>query len=64
MNLIEVTRRFQDKNACLDYLVKMRWPDGVCCLKCGLTGDDEIRQFTTNETTRMRFSKKSRRWSR
>jgi transposase-like protein len=58
MNLIEVTRRFKDKNTCLDYLAKMRWPNGVCCLKCGLTGDDEIRQFTTNETTRMRFSKK------
>jgi transposase-like protein len=35
----------------------------VCCLKCGITGKDEngrecISKFTTNETTRTRFSKK------
>ncbi len=63
MNLIEVTKRFADKEACLDYLEKMRWPNGICCLKCGITGKDEkgrecISKFTTNETTRKRFSKK------
>lgn len=63
MNLIEVTKRFADKEACLDYLEKMRWPNGVCCLKCGITGKDEkgrevISKFTTNETERQRFSKK------
>src|SRR6266581_8026007 len=63
MNLIEINRRFADKEACLDYLEKMRWPNGVCCLKCGITGKDEkgrecISKFTTNETTRKRFSKK------
>jgi len=58
MNLIDVTRKFASKDTCLDYLEKMRWPNGVCCLKCGITGDGEIRQFTTNETTRTRFSKK------
>jgi transposase-like protein len=63
MNLIEVTKRFSDKEACLGYLEKMRWPNGVCCLKCGIAGKDEngrecISKFTTNETTRKRFSKK------
>src|SRR5580658_7296604 len=63
MNLIEVNKRFADKDACLAYLEKMRWPNGVCCLKCGITGTDDkgrevISQFTTNETTRQRFSKK------
>jgi len=63
MNLIEVTRKFKDKQACLDYLAAMRWPNGVCCLKCGITGKDEngrevISKFTTNETTRTRYSQR------
>src|SRR6266478_4547328 len=63
MNLIEVTRKFKDKQACLDYLAAMRWPNGVCCLKCGITGKDEngrdyISKFTTNETERTRYSKR------
>jgi transposase-like protein len=65
MNLIEVNKRFADKDACLDYLAKMRWPNGVCCLKCGITGTNEkgrevISKFTTNETTRTRYSKKQK----
>jgi transposase-like protein len=58
MNLIDVTRKFATKDACLDYLAKMRWPDGITCLKCGVIGDNQFRQFTTNETTRTRFSKR------
>ncbi|HXY23363.1 MAG TPA: IS1595 family transposase [Candidatus Acidoferrum sp.] len=63
MNLIEVTKRYATKEACLEYLEQMRWPNGVCCLKCGITGQDDkgrevISKFTTNETTRERFSKK------
>src|SRR6266478_5158219 len=63
MSLIEVTREFKDKQACLDYLAAMRWPNGVCCLKCGITGKDEngrevIAKFTTNETTRTRYSQR------
>jgi transposase-like protein len=57
MNLIEVTRKFNSKDACLDYLAAMRWPDGVItCMKCGVEGK-EFRQFTTNATERKRFSK-------
>jgi transposase-like protein len=63
MHLIEVTKQFATKKACEDYLESMRWPNGVCCLKCGVTGKDEkgreyISKFTTNETTRTRFSKR------
>jgi transposase-like protein len=63
MNLIEVTRKFKDKESCLDYLATMRWPNGVCCVKCGITGKDEngrecISKFTTNETERTRYSKR------
>lgn len=63
MHLIEVTKKFATKESCLDYLASLRWPNGVCCLKCGIAGKDEkgrevISKFTTNETTRTRFSKK------
>jgi transposase-like protein len=58
MHLIEVTRKFATKESCLDYLAALRWPNGIVCLKCGITGNEEFRKFTTNETTRTRFSKK------
>ena len=63
MNLIEVARRFKDKQSCLDHLEKMRWPNGVCCLRCGITGNGEngrecISKFTTEETERTRYSKR------
>jgi hypothetical protein len=58
MNLIDVTRKFASKDACLDYLTSMRWPDGIItCMGCGVEGK-EFRHFTTNETTRKRFSKR------
>ncbi len=57
MNTIEVARRYADKDACLDYLEQMRWPNGLCCIKCG---EMNVSKFTTNETTRKRFSKKKR----
>lgn len=61
MNLIDVTRKFASKDACLDYLAAMRWPDGlITCMKCGVEGK-EFRHFTTNETTRKRFSKREQR---
>jgi len=58
MHLIEVTKKFANQQACLDYLAAMRWPDGVCCAKCGVVGNDQFRKFTTNQTTRTRFSKR------
>src|SRR5208282_167553 len=57
MHLIEVTKKFANQQACLDYLAAMRWPDRVCCAKCGVVGNDQFRKFTTNQTTRTRFSK-------
>jgi hypothetical protein len=35
MNLIDVTRQFSTEEQCLAYIVKARWPKGVCCLNCG-----------------------------
>ncbi len=65
MNLITVSKKFASTEACLNYLEKMRWPNGVCCLKCGITDKDDkgrevISKFTTNETTRERYSKRKK----
>lgn len=34
MNLIDVSKEFEKETACLAYLEKMRWPDGVRCVEC------------------------------
>jgi transposase-like protein len=49
MNLIDVARQFATAESCVNYLERMRWPDGVVCLKCGAK---EIRRYQTAETSR------------
>src|SRR6266403_921616 len=56
MNLIEVVSKFRSEADCLDYLEAVRWPNGLCCLKCGIM--ERISKFTTNATTRKRTNKK------
>jgi hypothetical protein len=43
MHLINITTTFKTEDACLDHLVKMRWPNGVCCIKCGGMEVSEMR---------------------
>lgn len=39
MKTIDVTRRFQTDDQCLDYIEKMRWPNGeIGCVHCGEVG--------------------------
>jgi transposase-like protein len=35
MTLAQLNQRFGTEEACLDYLVLLRWPSGVCCPRCG-----------------------------
>jgi transposase-like protein len=42
----------------LEYLAALRWPEGICCEKCGIIGNDNFRTFKTNETKRKRYSKR------
>src|SRR5260370_10825490 len=61
MHLIEVTKKFATKESCLEYLADLRWPNNtIHCTKCGIVGMENFRKFTTNETTRTRFSKRKR----
>jgi transposase-like protein len=54
MNLIEVVSKFRTEADCLDYLESVRWPNGLCCIKCG---EMNVYKFTTNATTRKRTNK-------
>ncbi len=33
--ILELDERFRDDNACRDYLMRLRWPDGFVCPRCG-----------------------------
>ena len=43
MNLIDVNEQFATEDACLEYLEKMRWPNGVGCLECGSLNVKRLR---------------------
>src|SRR5688572_10161418 len=43
INLIGLIDRFGDDAKCRAYLERLRWPNGVCCPKCGDTSVSEIR---------------------
>jgi len=34
MSLLDFQKRFPDEKSCLDYLVRMRWPEKVVCSEC------------------------------
>jgi transposase-like protein len=42
--LLEAIRYFSDPDVCLDFMVQLRWPDGVTCPTCG---SDEVRFIPT-----------------
>ena len=42
--LIDAIRYFADPDTCIDFMVKMRWPDGVECPTCG---SREVRYIST-----------------
>jgi transposase-like protein len=35
MSQVEFENRYHTEQACIDYLAKMKWPDGFCCRNCG-----------------------------
>src|SRR3990172_4737618 len=57
-SLIDVVQRFGSEEICREYLEKLRWPEGVACLRCGSLSVSEIStrdQFDCNDC-RSRFS--------
>jgi transposase-like protein len=55
MNLIDAFKTFPDDLACVKYLEKMRWPNGVKCLACE---SDQVTFYTKKEGTRTRVNRK------
>lgn len=43
MNLINVVAKFKSEDECIDHLISLRWPLGVCCIKCGGLTVSEMR---------------------
>jgi transposase-like protein len=43
MNLINVVAKFKTEDECIDHLIAIRWPNGVCCIKCGEMNVSEMR---------------------
>ncbi|MCH8116433.1 MAG: IS1595 family transposase, partial [Chloroflexi bacterium] len=35
MNLMKLIDEFGDEDACREYLERLRWPNGLACIKCG-----------------------------
>src|ERR1700685_811742 len=51
MDDVRIHGKFATEEACLAYLEKIRWPDGVRCLKCG---SKEISRIAAKEGVRSR----------
>jgi transposase-like protein len=62
MNLIDVTKAFSTEDQCLDFLEKMRWPQGIRCLACE---SDKLSLITrTVDPTKTRKEKKQNKRTR
>jgi transposase-like protein len=55
MNLIETTRQFATDDQCLDYLEAARWPNGVCCVHCGVLNVSTITRKAGKKNKRTRI---------
>src|SRR5260370_1966652 len=42
-NLKEFDLRFRSEEACREYLLELRWPDGFCCPRCGCGENSPVR---------------------
>jgi transposase-like protein len=55
MKLIDIHREFNTNDKCLDYLEKMRWPNGVACLACGSVKVSRITRESKSKNKRTRI---------
>lgn len=55
MNLIDVTKAFQNDDDCLAYLESMRWPDGIRCPVCGCAEICKITRKNPGKNNRTRI---------
>jgi len=55
MKLIDITKQFTTDDNCLDYIEKMRWPNGVCCIHCGVLNVSKITREKKGKNQRTRI---------
>lgn len=58
INLINLVQKFSDETKCRAYLEALRWPNGVCCTRCGSVSVSRIHdrdQYDCNDC-RYQFS--------
>ena len=55
MNLIDVTKSLGTEDQCLDFLERMRWPNGIRCPLCGADKISRITRKTVSKNKRDRF---------
>jgi hypothetical protein len=53
--LIDITARFATDDNCLYYIEKMRWPNGVCCIRCGVQNISKITSEKKGKNQRTRI---------
>ncbi len=59
-SLVEAIRHFSDKDTCLDFMVSMRWPEGVVCPTCGR---EDVRFIPTRRIWECRSKHTQRQFS-
>jgi transposase-like protein len=55
MKLIDVTQQFSTEDKCLDYIERMRWPNGVACVHCGVLNVSKINREKAGKNKRARI---------
>ena len=55
MKLIDVTKQLNTEDKCLAYVEKMRWPNGVCCVHCGVQNVSTITRKKAGDNKRARI---------
>jgi len=55
MKMIDVAKRFATEERCLDYLEQTRWPNGLCCIHCGVMNVSKITREATGKNKRLRI---------
>lgn len=55
MKLIDVTKKFNTQDKCLDCIEAARWPSGVCCVHCGVMNVSKITRKKVGDNKRARI---------
>lgn len=57
MTLFQLYKRFDTDEKCIDFLIKIRWPDGVVCYHCGNDKVYRIKNFSTSPENKGKISR-------